>query len=270
METICGNEQRDWCNWATRHGLRITADAGTLYGRAFAGHRLIGFAALVAPAKESVRKASTGHDRGQACHRGNRGNPANFQNPQPPFFHTTTTMTQPQPNSQCEPADAEATAAALGRIPSGLFVVTWRTRDNDADSTDQAMLASWIMQGGFVPPLITIAVGATRNLLAAIDQCTPFVVNVLGESQRSLVGRFGKPAAPGEDPFAGMTIARSPSGTAVIPEAIAWLECQAVTQAGGSGGQMGDHVIILARVLAAGTGLEQAPLVHVRRNGLRY
>jgi flavin reductase (DIM6/NTAB) family NADH-FMN oxidoreductase RutF len=207
---------------------------------------------------------------GSALHRGKRGNPASFRFPYPPLLHTIITMTQPQPTSQNEPADAEATAAALGRIPSGLFVVTWRARENEADATDRAMLASWIMQGGFVPPLITIAVGATRDLLAAIDQCTPFVVNVLGESQRSLVGRFGKPAGPGEDPFAGLAVDRSPSGAAVIPDAIAWLECQAVTQAGGSGGQMGDHVIILARVLAAGTGPEQPPLVHVRKNGLRY
>jgi hypothetical protein len=33
---------------------------------------------------------------------------------------------------------------------------------------------------------------------------------------------------------------------------------------------MGDHVIILARIMASGTGPEQAPLVHVRKNGLRY
>lgn len=177
-------------------------------------------------------------------------------------------MTQSQSPSQNDPS--EAIGAALGRIPSGLFVVTWRDRQQDAAESDRAMLASWIMQGGFVPPLITIAVGASRDLLAAIDQCTPFVVNVLGESQRSLVGRFGKPTAPGEDPFAGLTVDRSPSGTAVLPEAVAWLECQAVTQAGGSGGQMGDHVLILARVLAAGSRPEQQPLVHTRRNGLRY
>jgi flavin reductase (DIM6/NTAB) family NADH-FMN oxidoreductase RutF len=179
-------------------------------------------------------------------------------------------MTHPQPTSQNEPADAEATAAALGRIPSGLFVVTWRAAENDADSTDRGMLASWIMQGGFVPPLITIAVGTSRDLLAAIDQCTPFVVNVLGESQRPLLARFGKPAGPGEDPFAGLAVSRSPAGTAIISEATAWLECQAMTQAGGGGGATGDHVIILARVVAAGTGPEATPLVHVRKNGLRY
>jgi len=181
-------------------------------------------------------------------------------------------MTQSQPTAQNETVDPDATAAALGRIPSGLFVVTWRAAEaeNDADATDRGMLASWIMQGGFVPPLITIAVSTSRDLLAAIDQCTPFVVNVLGESQRSLVSRFGRPAGPGENPFDGLRIERSDSGTAVLADASSWLECQAVTQAGGGGGVTGDHVIILARVVAAGTGPEATPLVHVRKNGLRY
>jgi flavin reductase (DIM6/NTAB) family NADH-FMN oxidoreductase RutF len=268
MNTIGENEQRDRHDHATRPGLRIIDTAATLYGRAGDGPRLIGSAKLVPPAKESERKASIAGNRLQARHRGKRGKPANFRSSHSTPFHTSTTMTQPQPSSQNEPADA--VGVALGRIPSGLFVVTWRAGEGDADATDRAMLASWIMQGGFAPPLITIAVGASRDLLAAIDQCTPFVVNVLGESQRPLVARFGRPAGPGEDPFAGLAVDRSPTGTAVIPDAIAWLECQAVTQAGGSGGQMGDHVIILARITSAGTGPEQPPLVHVRKNGLRY
>jgi len=90
-----------------------------------------------------------------------------------------------------------------------------------------------------------------------------------GTTQNSLPQGQDPIASTGLTPGASATPDR-PGGTAVIADAIAWLECQAVTQAGGSGGQMGDHVIILARVLAAGTGPEQAPLVHVRRNGLRY
>jgi flavin reductase (DIM6/NTAB) family NADH-FMN oxidoreductase RutF len=185
-------------------------------------------------------------------------------------------MTQPQPSPQNEPtvtdAAADAIAAAIGRIPSGLFVVTWRAKEQPEDSaaTDRAMLASWIMQGGFAPPLITIAVGTSRDLLTAIDQCSPFVVNVLGESQRPLVSRFGRPASPGDNLFDGLRIEHTTTGNAVFADAIAWLECQAVSQTGGGGGQTGDHVIILARVLAAGNGPEEQPLVHVRRNGLRY
>jgi flavin reductase (DIM6/NTAB) family NADH-FMN oxidoreductase RutF len=181
-------------------------------------------------------------------------------------------MTQPQPIPQPDAAATEPTAGALGRIPSGLFIVTWREPQQAAEAApqDRGMLASWVMQAGFEPPMITIAVGLSRDLLAAIDQCTPFVVNVLGESQRSLLARFGRPAAPGEDPFAGLRIDRTATGTAAIADAVAWLECRAVSQTGGGGGLNGDHAVILARVIAAGTGPEQPPLVHLRRNGLRY
>ncbi len=52
MKPIGGNEQREWQTLATRHGLRIIDATATLYGRALDSHRLIGFAKLVAPAKE--------------------------------------------------------------------------------------------------------------------------------------------------------------------------------------------------------------------------
>jgi flavin reductase (DIM6/NTAB) family NADH-FMN oxidoreductase RutF len=166
---------------------------------------------------------------------------------------------QPTPQSDTpaatEPA-APVIAAALGRIPSGLFVVGWR--DGDAD---RAMLASWVMQAGFAPPLVSVAVAPSRDLLAAIDRGASFAVSVLGDSQRSLLARFGKPA---DDPFAGLPIDRTPGGLAALAEAAAWLECRPAAQA-----RHGDHVVVLAEVVAAGgTGAE--PVVHVRKNGLRY
>jgi flavin reductase (DIM6/NTAB) family NADH-FMN oxidoreductase RutF len=180
-------------------------------------------------------------------------------------------MTQPQPTPQDDASSPDAVgasiAAALGRIPSGLFVVAWRETD---ESPDRGMLASWVMQGGFSPPMITIAVAPSRDLVAAIDQCRPFVVNILSEQQRPLLAKFGRPAAPGENPFADLAVTRTPSGTAAIADAAAWLECRPVSQTGGGGGHGGDHIVVLARVTAAGTGAELPPLVHLRRNGLRY
>jgi flavin reductase (DIM6/NTAB) family NADH-FMN oxidoreductase RutF len=153
-----------------------------------------------------------------------------------------------------------AIATALGRIPSGLFIVSWR--DGDSDRT---MLASWVMQAGFAPPAVTLAVAVSRDLLAAIAAGTPFVVNILGESQRPLLARFGRPATPGEDPFAGLDIVRSPGGAAALVAAAAWLECRGTAQAAA-----GDHVIVVAEVTAAGGGSGEPALVHTRRNGLRY
>jgi flavin reductase (DIM6/NTAB) family NADH-FMN oxidoreductase RutF len=168
-------------------------------------------------------------------------------------------VTHMQPISQpasTSSADDPAIASALGRIPSGLFVVAWR--DSNAD---RSMLASWVMQAGFAPPLVSVAVAAARDLLAAIDREVTFVVSVLADSQRPLLARFGKPST---DPFAGLAVHRTPSGTAALADAAAWLECRAVARA-----THGDHVIVLGEVLSAG-GAGSEPLTHVRKNGLRY
>lgn len=166
-------------------------------------------------------------------------------------------MTQTDIPVSTQPESDPAIAAALGRIPSGLFVVAWRE-----DEADRSMLASWVMQAGFAPPLVSIAVAASRDLLAALDRNAPFVVSVLGESQRSLLARFGKPAA---DAFDGLAVHRAASGVAALANAAAWMECRPVTRAA-----HGDHVVVLAEVVsgAAADGLQ--PLVHVRKNGLRY
>jgi len=162
-----------------------------------------------------------------------------------------------QPSTQPDSVAVDAgIAAALGRIPSGLFVLAWR--DGDAD---RCMLASWVMQAGFVPPQVSVAVASTRDLLAALDRGATFAVNILAESQRALLARFGKPTA---DAFAGLDLHRTATGTAVLADAAAWLDCRPTARA-----THGDHVLVLAEVVAAsGTGAE--PAIHVRKNGLRY
>jgi len=167
-------------------------------------------------------------------------------------------MTSSSPPSPA-PSD-EPLGAALGRIPGGLFVVTWREADGD-----RTMLASWVMQAGFAPPAVSIAVTPSRGLLAAIDGDTPFVINVLGDTQRSLLSRFGKPPAPGERPLDGLAVERTPVGNALLADAAAWLECRGLSRATG-----GDHVVVVAEVLRGGPGTAGAPLVHVRKNGYRY
>jgi flavin reductase (DIM6/NTAB) family NADH-FMN oxidoreductase RutF len=162
---------------------------------------------------------------------------------------------QPPPHSPPLPAASEI-AAALGRVPSGLFVVSWRE-----EAADRCMLASWVMQAGFTPPQVSVAIAESRGLLAAVDQGQPFAVSVLAESQRGLLARFGK---PGTDAFAGLDVHRTASGLAALSDAAAWMECRAVTRAA-----HGDHVVVIAEVVAAG-GAGGEPAVHVRRNGLRY
>jgi len=166
------------------------------------------------------------------------------------------------PSPQPAGAEPPAVAAALGRIPSGLFIVTWRSGE-----ADRSMLASWVMQAGFEPPLVSVAVGTGRDLLAAVRGGAAFAVSVLADSQRSLLGRFGKAPADGVDPFAGLAIRRTPAGIAVLADAAGWLECRPVGEAAAANA---DHVVVLGRVEAAGGEPDTPSLVHLRRSGLKY
>jgi flavin reductase (DIM6/NTAB) family NADH-FMN oxidoreductase RutF len=178
----------------------------------------------------------------------------------------THPQSPPESHATSPPAAQDAAIAqGLGRIPSGLFIVTWREAEGD-----RGMLASWVMQAGFAPPMISIAVAPGRDLLGVIESGTRFVVNVLADTQRPLLARFGKPAAAGDDPFAGLSVRRSECGAAIFDEAAAWLECAPVSQTSGTASERCDHVVVLARVTAASGGNDLAPLVHVRKNGLRY
>jgi flavin reductase (DIM6/NTAB) family NADH-FMN oxidoreductase RutF len=189
-----------------------------------------------------------------------------IENPTPSQLPSTTPSprltTMPLPPQTPASTDLDGFAAALGRIPSGLFIVSWRAAD-----ADRGMLASWVMQSGFEPPLVSVAVGTSRDLLAVVRAGGPFAVNVLAESQRSLLARFGKPPADGEDPFAGLAITRTPSGIAALAEAAGWMECRPVAEAAAAGA---DHVVVLGQIEAAGGRPDAPPLVHLRRNGLKY
>jgi flavin reductase (DIM6/NTAB) family NADH-FMN oxidoreductase RutF len=77
------------------------------------------------------------------------------------------------------------------------------------------------------------------------------------------VGRFAKPAA---EPFAGLDVRRTASGVAVLADAAAWLECRPLARAASGG----DHVVVVAEVLATAAAEGRTPLVHTRKNGLRY
>lgn len=166
-------------------------------------------------------------------------------------------MSSPAPS----PPEESSLAVALGRIPSGLFLVMWR--DGDAD---RVMLASWVMQAGFTPPAISLGVEQSRDALPFLQQGGRFVLHVLGAEDRGLIGRFAKPPTPGSDPFEGLEVSRSDCGAVVLGGVANVLECRATASC-----SAGDHEIVVATVekaVRADGAVE--PTVHVRKNGLRY
>src|SRR6516164_4830047 len=94
---------------------------------------------------------------------------------------------------------AKGLAAALGRIPSGLFIVTLRQGE-----AETGMLASWVQQCSFDPPQISLAIRNERDLLAWLTPDTAFTVNILDDTQTDMIVHFGKGFALGEPAFTGL------------------------------------------------------------------
>jgi len=149
----------------------------------------------------------------------------------------------------------------LGRIPSGIFILTIGT-----GTRATGMLVSWVMQAGFAPPAITVAIKQGRHISDWIGEGQPFVVNVVGESRKSWIQHFGKGFDVGDPAaFEGIEITHCPRGIPILKASVGHLECQAIGQMPSE-----DHVIFLAKVVRGRMATDERPLVHIRNSGSHY
>ena len=151
-------------------------------------------------------------------------------------------------------------AEILGRIPSGLFILTVRFRNEET-----GMLASWVMQAGFEPPMLTVAVQRPRNVADWLTACAPFVINVIADSDKALMKHFGRGFEPGQSAFTGLDIGRTSHDVPILPGTVGHLECTPTAHL-----DSGDHRVFMANIVAGRRVSDFAPYLHVRKNGLRY
>src|SRR5262245_25396562 len=131
----------------------------------------------------------------------------------------------------------ESLSTALGRIPSGLFVLT--ARNGDAET---AMLGSWVQQCSFEPPQITVAINKDRDMLHWLTEGAAFVVNVIPEGGKAIVAHFGKGFELGESAFEGLDVRRDGETPPVLTAAHAYLVCRVAGRV-----EVGDHVLVIGR-----------------------
>jgi flavin reductase (DIM6/NTAB) family NADH-FMN oxidoreductase RutF len=148
----------------------------------------------------------------------------------------------------------------LGRIPSGLYVLSVRQGDEET-----GMLASWVMQAGFEPPMVTVALRRGRMVTEWLTAGAPFVLNLLSQQQKAMLGHFGRGFDRGEPAFEGLDLQRTAQGLPVLAGAVGHLECMPVNHLDSA-----DHRVFLAEVIGGRLLNEERPLVHVRKSGLHY
>jgi flavin reductase (DIM6/NTAB) family NADH-FMN oxidoreductase RutF len=147
-------------------------------------------------------------------------------------------------------------AAALGRIPSGLFILTAR---------QTGMLASWVQQCSFDPPQLTVAVKRERFLASWLTEGAAFTINILDDTQTDMIVHFGRGFAENEPAFTGLEVEQPDDGGPVLSEALACLICRVTAHY-----PAGDHDLVIGRVVGGRLLGEGQPMIHVRKSGLHY
>jgi flavin reductase (DIM6/NTAB) family NADH-FMN oxidoreductase RutF len=152
----------------------------------------------------------------------------------------------------------------LGRTPSGVFILTC----SDGAGHETGMLASWVQQASFDPPMVSVAVNRKRYLHDWLAAAPRVALNLLGESHGRFLKHFGRGFEPDEPAFEGVATARSAAGLPILSEALGHLEgvVSSVTEAG-------DHILYLIEITSAAAHDELAtvkPMVHIRKNGFNY
>ncbi|MFT5050338.1 MAG: flavin reductase (DIM6/NTAB) family NADH-FMN oxidoreductase RutF [Chlamydiales bacterium] len=154
-------------------------------------------------------------------------------------------------------SDYSPLALALGRMPSGLYIVTTSGSDGPL-----GFVGSFVAQVGLEPPTVCVAVGKDRTHLAAMRSSGRFALSILdGDSSGIMKPFFQK----GGDPFAELETARTAAGSTVLSGALAWIDCSVTGEH-----EIGDHVVVFGVAEEGSLQREGDPKVHLRKNGLGY
>ncbi len=151
-------------------------------------------------------------------------------------------------------------ATALGRIPSGVSVLTARRGE-----LASGMLTSWVQQCAFEPPHVSVGVKQGRPMNSWLTVGSHFVLNMLAEPQKNFVAHFGRGFALDMPAFEGLEVAASAHNQPTLVQALAVLECEVTNRV-----LVGDHDLVLAKVLSGAMQGSGEPMIHLRKSGFRY
>lgn len=148
----------------------------------------------------------------------------------------------------------------LAKIPYGVSVVTM---GRGGAKVENGLTISWMSQVSFNPPMLMVSVDKLHYSVDLLRSTKNFCVNLLGEDQLPLAGRFSKQATTGEDKLADVAQRTAESGAAILTDAVAYFDCEVASIV-----EAGDHLVVIGQIEDAGMLRAQAVLTSA--SGLRY
>ena len=144
----------------------------------------------------------------------------------------------------------------MASFPSGVAIVTTLAEDG----APRGLTTTAVCSVSAEPPTILVCVDLASRTLAALRASRRFVVNFMGEGRSELCLLF---ASKEEDKFAHVTWRATDSGLPLLADdVLAWADCTTEQEL-----EVGDHVLLVARVEAGGVQPElEPPLMYYRRS----
>ena len=129
--------------------------------------------------------------------------------------------------------------SAFGKMTYGIYVLT-----TAFEETINAMIASWVSQVSYEPPLISVAVHPNRYSHQLIEQSRCFALHVVAKDRTDQLERF-----KGPDPlakFSDIEWSKGETGYPILKDCIAWFECEVISSL-----EPGNHTVFIGKVVDA-------------------
>ena len=145
---------------------------------------------------------------------------------------------------------------AFAMLTYGIYVLTSRT-----DAIMNAMIASWVSQVSYEPPLVMVAVHPNRYSHQLIRQGGGFALHVLASTQADSLSRFKGPDIKAK--FSSLDWTTGKTGCPILKECLAYLECDLKVDY-----RPGNHTLFIGEVVAAGVFAPEKPFTTLEYDGI--
>ena len=138
---------------------------------------------------------------------------------------------------------------ALGKLTYGIYVLT-----TFYDDEINGMIASWVSQVSYDPPLIMAAVHPNRYSHRLIEQSAAFALHMVAQNQGEYLARF-----KGDDPrrkFDGIRWEKGKTGCPILKDCIAFADCSVSAVY-----KPGNHTLYIGEILEADCFSDDNPFI---------
>lgn len=153
--------------------------------------------------------------------------------------------------------EVDAFKEAMAHWASGVAVVT---AVSPADGRPVGITVSSFTSLSIAPPQILISVNKRLFTHGVIISTGRFAASILRAEQREWGMRFAGMVPEVDDRFAGIATFRAATGSPILADALAWVDCEVRHTFDGE-----DHTVIVGEVVASGSAPDGEPLLYYDR-----